>query len=127
MKTTKLTKIPKCDLCSVKDAMYDAPLATGKAQGSWAYLCPDCYKTQGRKGIGTKLVLREPAQPPKNKTVLGLEPGFDDLEYWEETMMDGLREISCPECQEVRSVEPDATYTYLCDCGVKVKVPMGLC
>jgi ribosomal protein S27E len=58
--------------------------------------------------------------------LIGKEPTWEeDQYYWECIVMDSkLREITCPDCGEVKNVEPDATYTYMCEgCYEKVKVP----
>ena len=59
------------------------------------------------------------------KPMLGEEPSWeDDQEYWEQVVMrDYFREITCPNCEEIRKVEPDATYIYKCGCSKMIKVP----
>ena len=71
------------------------------------------------------MTVRNNGEDIKDQTLLGMEPRWeDDQEYWEQIVMrDFLREITCPACDEVKKVEPDATYTYKCGCGLKIKVP----
>jgi hypothetical protein len=89
-------------------------------------MCEDCRDKQGVKDwqirAGTTFKER-PQQKDQGCVVKAVEPGLDDLEYWSAIVMGDGRHIECPECGESREVEPDATYTYLCGCGVTVKVP----
>jgi len=43
-----------------------------------------------------------------------LEAVFMDLQF---------REVECPECGDCRNLEPDATGTFDCECGVTVRIP----
>ena len=53
--------------------------------------------------------------------------GQSEEHYWYNVVMDGeLREIQCPVCQDCFNVEPDASYTRDCGCGVTVQVPEPL-
>jgi hypothetical protein len=82
--------------------------------GRWGYLCEDCG---GKDGPGhTKLVYR-PKPEQQSKVVDGIEASMP------EEIVDGDREIECPECGNYHRVEPDADYTYTCQgCGVRVRV-----
>ena len=122
MSEVKVAKLPSCNLCSGK-AKYDAPTT----RGAWAYMCKECAKTNMKKGwmtnpkLTTFVVHKSP--PAKDKTVNGAE-----LCSMEDIMTDCDREIGCPECNDVRIVEPDADYTYKCEgCGVQVKCPPSIC
>lgn len=113
-----------CDRCKSEEAVYDAPCKA--LNGSWANVCVPCAKEWGANlTIGCKIKKHPAQQPEQGRTVDGEEAGGpDDLEYWESiTYNDADREITCPECGDTRTVEPDADYTYLCSCGVTVKVP----
>jgi hypothetical protein len=133
MKKKRVQELPLCDfknlpsvvdMCSVY-AKYDAPTK----RGTWANMCEVHYKIHAAKGadaLGCELVkgLAEPA-PPHSKFVHGVEPNLaENQEYWENVLLEGIREITCPECGEERRMEPDATGIFNCDgCGVRVKCP----
>ena len=51
MKEVELVRIPKCDICGLDFAKYDAPTVFGP----WAYQCEDCYKEQGSPKLGSIL------------------------------------------------------------------------
>ena len=57
MNTTKVSKLPKCDLCS-KEAKYD-----GKTKfGQWGYMCEEHFKSYGiglGLGKGQKLIVEK--------------------------------------------------------------------
>jgi len=114
MKTRKVDIIKPCDICGVTGTVYyDAPTS----MGPWANLCEDCFKRNGSSQIGTKFELRE-----KKKGVVGVLRGVE-VTTLEDLIADADREIKCPNCGELRSVEPDAAYTFECDgCGSMVKV-----
>lgn len=113
MNTVKMATLPKCDLCE-EPARYDARLA----YGTYLYVCAKCSVTQAV----TVVTILEQAGPPAKPT--GKKVRGKDLTSFERIVMDGDREIECPECGAIRMVEPDAAYTYTCeDCGVEVKVP----
>ena len=119
MKTVKMATIPMCSVCKKKPARYDAPLAS--AGMSWGYVCVECAESIGANlTVGSVL---EEAGPPANPT--GKKVRGKDLTSFEDIVMgDNDREIECPECGAIRTVEPDAGYTYTCeDCGVSVRVP----
>lgn len=121
MKTRKVDVIKPCDLCGkVGESYYDAPTLTGL----WANLCPDCFKKHGSPSadtVGTKFVLRDRSNQPEMAD--GILEG-KELSTLESICMDGEREISCPNCGEVRPVEPDAGYVFTCEgCGSEVRVP----
>lgn len=116
MKTVKLAKIPKCDICKKNPAKYDTPINGG----SWGYVCEACGADVGVSPIGS--ILKEQGEQGtenKGKKVYGKEmTSISDL------LMDADREIECPLCGCMRMVEPDAAYTYKCeDCGASVRVP----
>lgn len=116
MKTVKMAKIPKCDICKKNPAKYDTPINGG----SWGYVCEACGAGVGVSPIGSILELAgEPAKPSGKKLM-----GKDMTSFEDVVMGDADREIECPECGCIRTVEPDAGYTYTCeDCGASVKVP----
>lgn len=126
MKINKIETLPKCDFCG-KDAKYDAPTSHG---GSWANMCQGCFdsnKSLNAEAVGTQFEQRTPAKPKEDgKILIGIEPS--DTGYMEDVYaMDANRQISCPECEEVKEVEPDAEYVYTCEgCGSKVQVPAGI-
>jgi hypothetical protein len=110
-------ELPKCDFCNC-GAKYDAPTKVG----SWANMCSNCAKThtdRSRISIGTQFALRDQTQKGKGAGKASI--GIEDTDFGN---LDSDREIRCPICNEVRTVEPDADYKYDCDgCGAKVKVP----
>ena len=131
MREVQVTTLPNCDFCEREQvAEYDAQTTTG----SWANMCPECFKRHGkgwinnRRGrllgtLGTKRVLKviQKSDTP-GKAVQGTED--DSFEYMQAVVMsDEHRTITCPECGMERHVEPDASYTYKCECGVQVQVP----
>lgn len=120
MKEVQVTKLPDCDLCKRKQvAEYDSPTTIGP----WANMCPECFELHGMGTLGTKRVLKviQKSDTP-GKTVQGTED--DSLEHMEAVVMSNEdRIITCPECGMERQVEPDASYTYKCECGVQVQVP----
>lgn len=114
MKKVKVTRIPACDFCG-KPAKYDAPTLDGR----WGNMCVDCYGGKTKPdSIGSEYVLHV-QQPKQDKTVQGTEESS-----MEEIVFAGDRMIGCPECGDSRAVEPDADYTYTCECGVNVKCPV---
>jgi hypothetical protein len=135
-------KLPKCDFRSFyphpngDDALYDAPTIPG---GSWANMCKECAMSRGDISVGTTFKLREEYQGEiPDEPVWAIEPGLDDLEYWEDTVFNGIREPECPTCGEVRRMEPDADnsqktdsgkrFAFTCEgCGTKCKMQEGLC
>ena len=122
------SECPKCDLCKVNPAAFDAPMGVGMP---WAYQCMDCASPEvaryADKG-GTVYKIREPVAPKADSTaVQGIEPAYTDVDYWAGAF-DGDRHIECPSCGEERSVEPDADYKYTCEgCGTRVQVPAPIC
>ena len=116
MTERKVDTIKACDLCGkVGDCYYDMPTGAGP----WANLCEDCKQAQPYTQLGTRFTLRGPKLPTASETLDG-----EDLSTLESICMDGDREIKCPNCGELRSVEPDASYTYDCEgCDTKVRVP----
>ena len=126
MSKKNVDTLPSCAVCG-KPANYDVPVPG--FGGSWANLCKVCARAKGvgdeQINLGTEFVHRT-QQPKQGKTVMGEEPGLPDIEYWESVLYDGVRTITCPACGEEHNVEPDATYTYMCGCGVTVQVPGGL-
>ena len=110
MKQTKMSTIPKCDLCG-DDASYDAP----SKQGPWGYFCINCYEEHAIIGQGTELVLKPPQKPATGKFVKGRI-----LTSMEDMMMDSVIEVECTNCGEVRNMEPDSS-SYQCECGCKVR------
>ena len=134
MKKKRVEHLPKCDFANLSPveemcslfAKYDAPTESG----TWANMCEAHYKMHkatGADGLGFEFVegIAEP-DPPHCKFVHGVEPNFpENLEYWEDVMVNGVREITCPECGEERRMEPDATGIFNCDgCGVRIKCPV---
>ena len=119
MKIVHVSELPKCDIdgCNVS-AKYDAPTRNGQ----WANMCAKHYAEQGSDGsdLGNEFVQRTPAKPQATtKVAKGIEAtDLEDIAYGED------REIGCPECGDLRTVEPDTHYTYVCeDCGTRVRVP----
>jgi len=133
MQKVRLKKLPLCDICSQfpgprNKAKYDAQI---KGSTTWGYMCEDCARTHAAwnqkedcPAVGTQLV--GGIAEPKEKIVLGEEAGTP--EYWETVMMDGVREIECPKCNEIRRMEPDADGSIFncAGCGIRVQVPGGL-
>lgn len=117
MKTILVDEIRTCDLCGKKgEEYYDAPTSSG----AWANMCPNCFKEQGSK-IGTHFKLRD-----RENIVKKLGDTGDTIIKGKElsNLADDDREIGCPNCGEVRMVEPDADYIFKCEgCGSKVQVP----
>lgn len=115
MTTRKTDVIKKCQLCGKqpKDVYYDAPTA----EGPWADMCEDCHQKQPYSQLGTRFELRV--------KVAGVADVLDGIESSDlEDMLYDNRDIKCPNCGELRSVEPDAAYTYECEgCNSKVRVP----
>jgi rubrerythrin len=138
MGTKIVDELPKCDFRNDyphpngDDAFYDAPTIP---TGTWANMCKDCALVRGNLRLGTKFELRKEYQGEiPDKPVLAIEPGLDDLEYWEGTIFEGIREPVCPSCGEIRRMEPDAGndpetgYAFTCEgCGTKCKMREGLC
>ena len=129
MKTKKVNELPKCSFKNDyphpngDDAIYDAPVVPS---GSWAYMCKECGMSRGNLKMATKLELRNEISKSTNpKIQMGIEE--NSLEYWENVLMDGLREIECPECGESRNMEPDATGVFKCEgCHAQVRCPMPI-
>jgi hypothetical protein len=51
---------PKCDLCNLREAKYDASLIN--MGGTWAYVCEECFVEYGCRlgvGCGTRLKKEE--------------------------------------------------------------------
>ena len=110
----KLATVPKCDYC-------DAPAVcdSNTVDGTWAYTCGPC---QVAYGVGAATRLEQLNQKPETgDTVQGIE------ESSLEDQVMGDRYIGCPSCGESRLVEPDAEYSYMCECGDSVQVPDPFC
>ena len=126
MKIKKVTTLPKCDFCD-KNAEFDAPTIHGS---KWANMCPEHMLAYGRnvESLGTQFSVRESVPEKKSFKILR---GIEDTSIERlESVLFGFenQEIECPQCGDMRMVEPDATYTYICEgCGVKVKCPMPIC
>lgn len=118
-KIKKVTDMPKCDFCKEKDGIYDGQTFSG----SWANMCDDCLDQNADrvqvKMSGIKRELHVPAEPKNDgRVVKGIDTNMEEV-----ITMDEMREVKCPDCGELRNVEPDADYTFTCEgCGVKVKV-----
>ena len=133
---TFVSKFPRCDFCG-QEAHYDAKTKSGP----WAYMCEQCFKTQGvglGLGMGQKLMLRganikqcilaeagvkpskegfkEAVEKCKPKTFMMTE---GDLE---QAVMDGIWYPKCPYCGENTSAEPDASYIYCDNCEQRFKI-----
>lgn len=133
MKKKRVRHLPKCDFANLaptasgecEKAEYDVPVKAGSGS-SWAYCCQAHYEMFAQPGadkLGFKLV-EGIAEPLTNTLRMGKEPGLEDLDYWERVLMEGIREINCPECGEGRSMEPDADGVYNCEgCGIRIKCP----
>ena len=122
MKTRLVDEIKPCDLCgAVKDSYYDAPTVGGL----WANLCPKCFEKHGSPTIGTCFKKRDrEAIVKKLGDTTGQILDGEELSNLESIVMDGDREIGCPNCGEVRAVEPDASYKFICEgCGSEVRCP----
>jgi len=120
MKTVKMLNVPKCNGSLVgvecdKPAVYDAPVG---ANGAWGYWCESCAEKLGANlSVGFKLVQHTPAKAKGGKAKFAKE-----LSDMGTVVMDGEREVECPECGCIRRVEPDAAYKFDCeDCGTKLK------
>ncbi len=130
MKKKRVKELPPCDfrnlspveeMCSLF-AKYDAPTESG----SWANMCEAHYKMHKAllaDELGFEFI-EGVATPKKDSTVLrGIEPGLDDIEYWENALFND-REVKCPNCEVERRVEGDADYIFNCEgCGIRVKCP----
>jgi len=116
MKDVKMATLPKCDECKTNDAMYDAPAC--KYGRSWGYWCETCAKKVDADLLpASKLVQHTPAEAKGGKPKLAKE-----LSDMEAVVMDGEREVECPDCGCIRRVEPDADYEFDCeDCGIRLK------
>jgi ribosomal protein S27E len=118
--------LPKCDCCQTEDAIFDIPTK----HGPWGSLCPACadkIAAPSAMEVGSRYVIREPAnrngRKNEGKPVNGIE-FTEDLEALVFGEVD--REIECPECNTLHTVEPDADYVYTCEgCGAKVKCPVS--
>ena len=125
MKTVYFEKLPKCDFAPgcEGDAVYDAPTENGQ----WAHMCEHHYKMHAGSNaerLGCKLAQRDRVKAKGGEVKIGIEPGDEDLDYWEGVLYDSQREIECPECGCGRTVEPDATGIFTCEgCGQSVKCP----
>lgn len=125
MKIIYREELPKCDFCQ-KPAIYDAPTCHGS---SWANMCENCFKVHkgmSAQAVGYKFAKRDIAKPVTDAKIhMGLEEQSEGYDL--HTIYDGVREIKCPGCGDMRSVEPDARYKYNCEaCGIKVQVPEGM-
>lgn len=114
MKTVKLAKMPKCDICGKYEAKVDGPTR----DGPWAFMCGGCYEKIGIPGLGSWLEQAKPVPKGVGKEVAKaqLVSGVKDV------MFDSVAEVECPHCGEIRRVEPDVNYTFTCEgCGEKLK------
>lgn len=123
MKVVRKEVLPKCDFCD-NIADYDAPTKSG----SWANMCEECKPAEA-SGIadlvGYKLEQHTPAVPVETNNIIPIGTERNDFET---IIMDGDREIGCPDCDLDHSVEPDADYELSCEgCGIRFKVPEGPC
>lgn len=118
MKTRKTDEIKPCDFCKAKaDRYYDAPTIGG----AWANMCPKCVSKHGSPQtvqLGTCFVLRDEVKEAASEILQGIE-----LSTMEQVVMDGDRDIECPNCGETRAMEPDASGDYECEgCKSKVRI-----
>lgn len=130
MKKKRVQELPPCDFANLSPvaetcslyAKYDAPTKSG----SWAFMCEAHYKMHAAKGadaLGCEFVVGI-AKPKDSSILRGIEPGLEDLEYWEEVLMNSERFIKCPNCSELKCLEPDAEGIYHCEgCGMRVQCP----
>jgi hypothetical protein len=121
MRDIKVSSIPDCDICKKPDGIYDLP--TAGIGSPWANHCEECAKSAfshpGVFAIGSKKILRIVSDKKASDAVLigkeltSMEALVND---------DEQREVECPACGESRTVEPDATYTFICEgCNAKVR------
>ena len=106
--------IMKCDFCT-NERVYDAPIIGG----SWCNLCEVCFTAKGGQiPPGTKLKSVVEQQPAQKKEVYGVDiVSMEDM-----YLNDENREVECPICSDTLTLELDASGSYLCTCGVQVKI-----
>jgi len=122
-KIVKVTRIPTCDVCSTGNGILDIP--SGHLGSSWCNCCLDCFKwhpaPEAAKKVGCKLELSIPKSIPNLNTeevVQGKE-----LTALEDMIMDASREVECPRCGEIHTLEPDKRGVMKCHgCGVKMQL-----
>ena len=105
MRDKRVVKLPKCNYCH-EPAIYDAPT---NLTGQWAYMCATCsIKHCSNLAIGTHFIV-------------GIAPPVKSVA--QQAFRLSAEECECPECGEIRAVEPDADYEFDCEgCGIKLKV-----
>jgi hypothetical protein len=109
-----------CDFCKVP-AVYDAPT---RPWGRWANMCEKCFedhKAVIAESVGYKFAA--PVAPAvrvnEGKTVTGIED-LSNPEYLVRVMSgEDDRSVSCPCCNDSRSIEIDAR-SFHCSCGAVV-------
>lgn len=113
MREVIVDKIPACDICKDKPAVYDCSTQFGPA----AYLCEDDFQKVGKEPA-VRLKLRD-------KTLTKSEKPLRvkiSLEQAEEAAFDGAFSIECPNCGHTTLAEPDAKWTLCEGCESKIQL-----
>jgi len=127
---TYVAKVPMCDFCQFREAVYDAKAK----QGPWAFMCEECFKLHGVGlgiGMGQKLKLRDPflncldvkkgsfGEKVKECSLKTVTMTESDLES---AVTDSLWYPTCPYCGASTGAEPDASYIYCDACSRRFKI-----
>lgn len=119
MHKSYLSEIPKCNFCQ-NPATVDGPTLSGQ----WAYMCNNCVIDKADivavQYFGTQLILRQTDVKPPVAGVLVAE----ECSSFASVLMDETnREIKCPNCKEVRTIESDFVGFITCHgCQSKLRV-----
>mgnify|MGYP000874299457 FL=1 len=113
MKQVKMGEIPACSFCG-KPAVIDAPTLTGQ----WGYGCMDCladkFDLPYAVSIGSRLIqAKKPENQNTEKKCRGIDINIRDV-----MESDELREVQCELCENIHTLEVDASGPMKChDCG----------
>jgi hypothetical protein len=105
-----------------RDAYWDA---SGPG-GHWGYWCNNCYENSCSSLGSTEFKLREPTSKPISEIKEAKEPTFSNMDYWENAMVEGVREVICPYCDKITRLELDASGKRKChNCLQQFTIPMS--
>jgi hypothetical protein len=117
--------IRPCDICGKKLLSY----IDGKtADGPWANMCEACNREYGHPSnpqLATRFTVRSKTEASPTKDVV---MNVVELTDPETCLFDGSREVQCPNCSEVRTMEPDADCVFECEgCQQKLRIRDIMC
>ena len=110
----RVATLPKCSFDCNENAKYDAPTKHG---GRWAFMCAEhAVEHGGDLTIGIEFV--EGIADPKEGPAVMADIDMD------RSMTEDALVLTCPDCDEEKRLELDATGTFNCEgCGRALTIP----